>query len=204
MTVAQHRLGAQLVLLYQAEEPDPLAILLGATSLAEALEGLESLSRTARVTEGVIRSARAARVRVARERRALDARQAEVARLQVRAEAALGSLLSASEERASYIERLRADRRLNERQIAALEQRAREAQERAEQLASTPAGDDATSPPASRPAGDDGGGSEPEGPSAPPESPVESVGEEVPAQPPPPAPPPPQSGKQLRVVPRRQ
>ena len=52
MAVAQFRLGRQLRILYEQDEPDPIAVLLGATSLDEAIEGLESISRTARATEG--------------------------------------------------------------------------------------------------------------------------------------------------------
>ena len=71
MAVAQFRLGRQLRILYEQDEPDPIAVLLGATSLDEAIEGLESISRTARATEGVIKQTRSARRLIARTQRAL-------------------------------------------------------------------------------------------------------------------------------------
>ena len=61
MAVAQRRLGEQLRLLYEQDEPDPIAVVLGATSLDEAIDGLESISRTARATKGVVDQARSAR-----------------------------------------------------------------------------------------------------------------------------------------------
>lgn len=132
MAVAQFRLGRQLRILYEQEGPDPIAILLGATSLDEAIEGLESISRTARATEGVIEQARSARSLIARTQRelAVQVRRTQAIRATVAATAA--GLEQARTERTAYLGQLRQEQRLTARQIASLEQQAREAQQRAQ------------------------------------------------------------------------
>jgi 3D (Asp-Asp-Asp) domain-containing protein len=132
MAVAQFRLGRQLRILYEQEGPDPIAVLLGATSLAEAIEGLESISRTARATEGVIEQARSARRLIARTQRelAVQVRRTQAIRATVAATAA--GLEQARAERGAYLGHLRQEQQLTARQIASLEQQAQEAQQRAQ------------------------------------------------------------------------
>ena len=45
---AERRLGTQLRYLYEQGEPDPIAVVLGATSLEEAIDGLDAVHRAAR------------------------------------------------------------------------------------------------------------------------------------------------------------
>ena len=134
MAVAQLRLGRQLRILYEQDEPDPIAVVLGATSLAEAIEGLESLSRTARATRDVIAQARAARSLIQRVRAELAVQIDQKRAVRARVAATAAGLKQARAERGAYLERLRHDLAMNASQIADLERRAREAQERARQV----------------------------------------------------------------------
>jgi 3D (Asp-Asp-Asp) domain-containing protein/peptidoglycan hydrolase CwlO-like protein len=135
MQVAQHRLGRQLRILYEQDEPDPFAVLLGATSLAEAIEGLENLSRTARATESVIAQARTARALVAEAQRELTAQadRTQAARAAVAATSA--SLERAANERRGYLAELSREQELTDAEILSLERRARDAERRAELVA---------------------------------------------------------------------
>jgi 3D (Asp-Asp-Asp) domain-containing protein/peptidoglycan hydrolase CwlO-like protein len=156
MAVAQFRLGRQLRILYEQDEPDPIAVLLGATSLDEAIEGLESISRTARATEGVIEQARSARRLIATTQRelAVQVRRTQAIRATVAATAA--GLEQARGERTAYLGQLRQEQELNARQIASLEQQAQEAQQRAQlvtqqAVAAQPAAPEPSTPSTSAP-----------------------------------------------------
>src|SRR5207248_291437 len=61
MTVAERRLGQQLRLLYEQDEPDPIAVVLGATSLEQAVEELDNLRRITQSTDSVLAAARVSR-----------------------------------------------------------------------------------------------------------------------------------------------
>jgi 3D (Asp-Asp-Asp) domain-containing protein/peptidoglycan hydrolase CwlO-like protein len=132
MAVAQFRLGRQLRILYEQDEPDPIAVLLGATSLDEAIEGLESISRTARATEAVIEQARSARTLIARTQRELAVRVSRTRAIRATVAATAAGLEQAQVERTAYLGQLRQEQQLTARQIASLQQQAQEAQQRAQ------------------------------------------------------------------------
>jgi 3D (Asp-Asp-Asp) domain-containing protein/peptidoglycan hydrolase CwlO-like protein len=132
MAVAQLRLGRQLRLLYEQDEPDPIAVVLGATSLSEAIEGLESISRTARATEGVIEQARDAGKLIRRTERELAVQVARTRAIRARVAATAAGLEQARGERTLYLAQLRQEQQLTRRQIASLERQAHAAQERAQ------------------------------------------------------------------------
>jgi 3D (Asp-Asp-Asp) domain-containing protein/peptidoglycan hydrolase CwlO-like protein len=194
---AQRMLGRQLRILYQEDQPDPIAIVLGATSLDEAIEGLETAHRTASATERIVAESRRARTRLQQARRALAAEVAEIraARTQVAATAA--ELEQAHSERSSYLEQIRRDQELTAAEISSLEERAQAARQKA---ATISAGSTAAAPaqppaaPASAPAPDGANSA----PSEPPPAPVEAVsgGESAP---PAAAPAPPRPGRTMTV-----
>ncbi len=124
MGIAQQRLGQQLRLLYEQDEPDPIAVVLGATSLTEAIEGLEGLSRTARATESVIARARASRTLVARTQHELAIRVARTRAARATVAATAAGLEQAQAERRAYLADLRVEQELTVSQIASLERRA--------------------------------------------------------------------------------
>jgi 3D (Asp-Asp-Asp) domain-containing protein len=129
LTAAQTRLGQQIRLLYEQDQPDPLAIVLGATSLQQAIDGLESIKRTTRMTESVIRQSIGARNLIDRVRSELAAqlRRTQAARAQAARVAV--DLERARADRSSYLDRLRGEQELTANQLSLLQRQAQEAQQ---------------------------------------------------------------------------
>ena len=126
--LAQSHLGQQLRMLYVQDNPGPLAIIFGATSLDEVITGLDSLSRAARSTSSVIAQTTQARATISRLLRSLQRKGAELDRLRGRLAAGAAELVAARSARTAYIERLRTEQRLTAGRIAALQARAQAAQ----------------------------------------------------------------------------
>ncbi len=114
LTIAERRLAERAVEIYTSDEPDPLALVLGARSLREALDQLDLYERISeqdsRIINAVERTRSAVirlRERTAELRERQAAATAELARRTQAHEAVQGSLFT---ER-SRLESLRADRR---------------------------------------------------------------------------------------------
>jgi 3D (Asp-Asp-Asp) domain-containing protein/septal ring factor EnvC (AmiA/AmiB activator) len=144
LTAAQQSLAARLRILYEEGDTNPLEVLLGATSLDQALSSLETLDVSASADRRVIAQARAGRAAYLRVAKALAARDARLRTLEAREQATAASLLAARSARGAYIRRLAAERRLNAAKIASLEAEAQAVEARARQLAVA----QAASPPA--------------------------------------------------------
>lgn len=134
MANAQLQLGGQLRHLYEQDDPDPIAVILGAQSLQEAVDGLDNIKRIAHATESVLDQARTARLRVQKERRQLAAQVASVNAARTRVAAGAADLARAQSERSAYLAQVREEQALNNAQIANLEAQARQAQERAQEV----------------------------------------------------------------------
>ncbi|CAN5144816.1 hypothetical protein BH18ACT14_BH18ACT14_08500 [soil metagenome] len=117
LALAEEQLGARLRTLYIDGDADPLAILLGARSLDEALTALDNLGRLARQDKEIISDVKETRADVRAAPRTLAAEQARLARLTAEAEAARDALLAAHSERAGYLAELRRQQGLNAAQI---------------------------------------------------------------------------------------
>jgi len=128
LAAAQRDLGGELRSLYEQSQPDALAVILGATSLNEALDEVDGLHRAAAATSAVVEQARSARSEVAALSRSLARRSVELRRLESAASAKQAELVQARAERSAYVDRLEAGQRLRSEQIASLEQRARAAE----------------------------------------------------------------------------
>jgi 3D (Asp-Asp-Asp) domain-containing protein len=136
---ASERTLARLVRdLYVAGETDPLAVLLGARSLDEAITGIDSLRRTARQSRLVGNRARTARETVTRRARALAARERRLVGLQAEARAHAAVLARTLERRRAYLAALR--RRAGEARAAAALSAARSAQRRSASVTAEAAG----------------------------------------------------------------
>ncbi len=133
--VSERHLEELLRSLYQQNEVDPLAVVLGAQSLDEALTGLDSLSRAGRENVRVVERAQAARGRLARLAARLAAREGELAEVVAAAEARAGELAAAVSARHATIAELRRRQDLTARQLSSLEAQARRAQEQTASLA---------------------------------------------------------------------
>ena len=153
--VSQLRLGRLARELYTSDSTEPLAVLLDAGSLDEALAGLESLDRAAAETVHIVTRARASSARLARLETRLAARAEELAAVSARAEARARELEQRAATRSAYLAELRSRAELNERQLAAAEAAAQAAQRRTQFLQPPPAAADqpAPAPEQSRPLG---------------------------------------------------
>ncbi len=131
---SQRRLERLLRTLYEQRGIDPLAVLLGAESLEEALAGLESLDRAAAENRRILAQAQTTRERLARVDARLTAREAEVARLAAAARRRARELEATAAARAAYAEDLRRRQDLTASQVGTLEAQARSAQQHTAEL----------------------------------------------------------------------
>jgi 3D (Asp-Asp-Asp) domain-containing protein len=131
---AEERLGDRIRQLYVNGRLDPVAILLGAESLDEAIDKIEGLRSLASSDRDLLRQVRQARVELSAAKRAVAARANALRAAETQAEAASASLRAAAAERRSYIARLARERGLTRRQIARAQEVAESAQTRSEEL----------------------------------------------------------------------
>ena len=118
LVIAERRLADQVRALYTSDQPDTIAVFLGAATLEDAIDGLDSLHRAADATSGVLDEAQAARIKVAALLRRQTARRAELRDLRDAASARTVELADARAERTRYIAQLQAEQVLNQQQIA--------------------------------------------------------------------------------------
>jgi peptidoglycan DL-endopeptidase CwlO len=124
---AQRRLGIRLSELYIQGEVDPLAVILAAQSLDEALSAFDGLTRLADQDRAILEELRSARGRLQRSVRALGERSAALRQVTARVEAERAALAAARAERETYLADLAGQRKLNAAQIASLSEQAAEA-----------------------------------------------------------------------------
>jgi 3D (Asp-Asp-Asp) domain-containing protein/peptidoglycan hydrolase CwlO-like protein len=123
--ISEQRLAMRVRALYEQGEADPLAVVLGSSSIGEAMEGLESLDRAAAQDRDYIRQAKRARANLVSLTRALAAREALARQAQEAAAATAASLEHARGERAAAVAQLQAQRQANAAQASSLDARAR-------------------------------------------------------------------------------
>jgi 3D (Asp-Asp-Asp) domain-containing protein len=126
LRASQRFLGDRLRALYEEGEPDAIAVLLGATSLDDAVTRLDELERSARQGAQAARDARDGRAKLQGLALELAARIREVQALEARAARTATVLQSARAHRVSHLKTLARQQRLTARQIAALDSRARQ------------------------------------------------------------------------------
>jgi peptidoglycan DL-endopeptidase CwlO len=131
---AEERLGLRLRELYVEGEPDPLAVLLGAASLDDAITSLENLGRFATQDREIIEQVREARAAVRSALEDLAAREDDLRRLTADAEATRSGLVQARAERSAYLAALVSQRRVNEAKLAELVAQAREIESRSDDV----------------------------------------------------------------------
>jgi cystine transport system substrate-binding protein len=134
LVISQQRLGSNLRLLYKQGDTDPLAVMLGATSLSDAITQLDDLNRVADQSEQVVAETTAARTRLAGLRRTLSEHRAQVDTDLAAAQQTARELATARAERGSFIAQLRSEQSLKVAQIGALELKAHAAELKSQQL----------------------------------------------------------------------
>ena len=136
LRLSQRVLGAHLRMLYEEGEPDAIAILLGSSSLDDAVTRLNELEQTARQGADAVTDTRAGRTKLARLIGQLTARVREAETLEARARETARTLTAARAERVAYLASLARQRRLTHRQISALDTRAQRVVEQTEAVPS--------------------------------------------------------------------
>jgi cystine transport system substrate-binding protein len=114
-------LGDQLRALYEQGEPDAISIVLGSSSVDDAMTRLDALERTARVDRQTVTQARTAErtLETLRNELALRAQRVQTLVLQTQHEAA--TLEQARAQRIAYVASLAHQRAMNARRISRLE-----------------------------------------------------------------------------------
>jgi 3D (Asp-Asp-Asp) domain-containing protein len=137
LSFSQTQLARQLRALYVQGQPDPLAVVLGATSLEDALLELDAIERTSNLSSQIIQQTRAARETLTRVRSVLAARSARLEVLRREAAASVVTLTSVRDQRAALVGSIKRKEQLTRRQLARLDAAARAAQAKSEALTST-------------------------------------------------------------------
>jgi len=134
LKIAQVALARRLQLLYEQGDSDPLAVVLGASSVDEALSSIDSLDRLADQDRLVIEQTRTAKHELTAITRALAERQLELQGLADQAAQSTLELEQARAERSSYLASLASQRRLNAAAISSLQQQALAVETRSRRL----------------------------------------------------------------------
>jgi 3D (Asp-Asp-Asp) domain-containing protein/septal ring factor EnvC (AmiA/AmiB activator) len=148
MATARAQLGARLRQLYVEGEVDPLAVLLGAESLGDALSALDGLGRLAEQDTQIVDQLARARVALRAALARLAERRAELRATLAEAEAARSYLARTRSQQSAYLASLRRQQDLNRTQISRLAAQAAASEQQSEELASSN-----TAPPAPPPQG---------------------------------------------------
>jgi 3D (Asp-Asp-Asp) domain-containing protein len=136
---AEAQLGARLRQLYEQDDADPLAVLLGARSLDAALAGLDALDRSASLDRRLIQETRLARAHENAVSASLAARSETLERLRRNTAATAAAIATTKSRQAGYLASLRSKERLNGARISSLERAARAAQAKSVTLVAAPA-----------------------------------------------------------------
>jgi 3D (Asp-Asp-Asp) domain-containing protein len=139
VAAAEAQLGARLRQLYEQGQTDPLAVLLGAQSLEDALTQLDALDRSASLDRQLIQETRLARAHEQAVATSLAARSATLERLRREAAATAAAIASTRAQQAGYLASLRSKERLNGARISSLERAAQAAQAKSVTLVVAPA-----------------------------------------------------------------
>jgi 3D (Asp-Asp-Asp) domain-containing protein len=132
--LAERGLAQRLHLLYEQSEVDPLAVLLGASSLEDALATIDDLKHTAAHDRRVLAQLRAARVTLAALERTLTGRENDLVRLATESARTARSLAAARAARSSYLGKLARKQALTQARITSIERQALLARQRSQQL----------------------------------------------------------------------
>ena len=136
LRVSQRLLGTHLRTLYEEGEPDPIAILLGAESLDDAVTRLNELEQSASQGASAVTNTRAGRTKLTQLAAKLAIQIREAQRLEEQARDTAASLSAARAERLAYLASLARRQRLTTRQIHSLDTRARRVVEQAQTVES--------------------------------------------------------------------
>jgi len=151
MAAAHSQLGERLRQLYIEGDVDPLAVLLGAESLDDALAALDGLNRLAEQDQDIIEELTKARAALRTAITQLAARRAGLRAALDQANAAHTYLARAQDQQNAYLASLRRQQDLNRSQISKLSAQAVASEQRSEDISSGGGGGGGGAPPPSPP-----------------------------------------------------
>ena len=131
---AQDALADRVRALYVEGEPDPFAVILGASSLDGIIDAIDSVNRVADHDTRIIEQVKRTRGELRVALRELAGRQEELRLLVGEAEEARTRVAGATDERAAYLASLEQQQDLNAGEIESLLGRATDAEQRAEEI----------------------------------------------------------------------
>jgi 3D (Asp-Asp-Asp) domain-containing protein len=132
---SQGNLADRLRSVYEHGDSDPLAIVLGARTLDDALTGLETERAATETDRAIVAQARKSRDRYVGLQHRLSARAEKLRRLERSVSATAGMLASAKAGRLAYLQQLAAQRKLNQAQIGSLDAQAQAIEAQARRVA---------------------------------------------------------------------
>ncbi|HET7857111.1 MAG TPA: 3D domain-containing protein, partial [Gaiellaceae bacterium] len=125
LRIAQHRLAMRVRALYEEDETDPVTVLLGARSIGDAIERLDSLDRVAVQDEHYVEVTKAARKKLLALTAVLAGREAAAKQAEDAAAVTAAALETALKERRALIANLQAQQRENSAQASSFDSAAR-------------------------------------------------------------------------------
>jgi 3D (Asp-Asp-Asp) domain-containing protein len=134
LRVSQRLLGNHLRTLYEEGEPNAIAILLGSSSLDDAVTRLNELEQSARQSEDAVTDTQRGRAQLSELATTLAAQIRQAEALEARARATAAALERARASRVAYLASLARQRRLTAHQISVLDTRARRVVEQAQTI----------------------------------------------------------------------
>jgi 3D (Asp-Asp-Asp) domain-containing protein len=123
LVVSQHRLGANLSMLYKQGDVSALAVVLSAQSLDDAMTRLDDLNRVADQSRQVVEVTTSAQSRLETLRRSLAVESAKLDAALADARTTAASLEAARSERLGFIAGLRRERRVEVERLEAIARR---------------------------------------------------------------------------------
>ncbi len=139
LRVAEARIGQALRDLYIQGQLDPIAIFLGATSLDQAVNTIDTVTRSARQNQSLVAEMHGAQIRLRAIDATLAARSDDLAAARAQAEVSAAKLRLGVGRRRRVISSIVQQRDITRRAAARLVRRARAAQQRSARLAAPPA-----------------------------------------------------------------
>ena len=140
LSVSRRELATNLQVLYKQGDVSPLAVVLGAESLNDAVTKLDALSSIADQSKKIVAVTSSAKTRLTTLRQTLHARRAQLGVDVAAARRTEVSLAAARSERLGFIGQLRSQARLKQQQIAALQRVAQQVEQKSNtiQVAAAP------------------------------------------------------------------
>jgi 3D (Asp-Asp-Asp) domain-containing protein/peptidoglycan hydrolase CwlO-like protein len=155
LSVSRRELATNLQVLYKQGDVSPLAVVLGAQSLNDAMTKLDALSSIAEQSKKIIGVTTSAKTRLTTLRQTLSARRARLAADVAAARQTEVSLAAARDARLGFIGGLRTQARLKQQQIDALQRVAQQVEQKSNmiQIAAAPPSPETIGPVTIAPAG---------------------------------------------------